>query len=571
MNVQSLKLLIALCLITVSVFSWAELTAKVDRNLLDTNETVQLVVRYSGQAMTSEPDFGVLQKDFDILSNNRQQQYSWINGQSQSYTDWNMVLMPKRSGTILIPSISYKNEVSNALEITVRPVNRITAGAGKQPVYTETLVDRQAVYIQQQIILTQRLYTSVQLQDLSLSELEIDNALVRRIGENQFQKMINGRNYLVIEVKYALFPQVSGKLDIPPMRFGAFESNSRQFGAFSSRGKQLFRNTQAKTIDVMAKPVHIAPAEWMPSSRVELQEQWSSDINNLTLGEPITRTISLSAQGLTGAQIQPLANPESTDYKTYPDQAKIEEQISSGGILGTRTETVALVPMRMGEILMPPIEVRWWDTENQRMRTSTVPAVTLQVGAAATITSAPLSQLQADQPSTPLALTPLSIQPEPLEQSALVKWSLAFNALLLTALIALFTIRRKQPSRRSPQQTADNSLQLSLSQKLKLAEKQAGENNLTGMRDSILDWGKTLLTNNPPSTLKQLADQLQDQDLKAAFEQLDRQLYKGDNCADGLDLKRLIKQLRTKSSRIATGAKKQPKGQVLNSLYPGKQ
>lgn len=571
MNVQSLKLLIAFCLITASVFSWAELTAKVDRNLLDTNETVQLVVRYSGQAMTSEPDFGVLQKDFDILSNNRQQQYSWINGQSQSYTDWNMVLMPKRSGTILIPSISYKNEVSNALEITVRPVNRITAGAGKQPVYTETLVDRQAVYIQQQIILTQRLYTSVQLQDLSLSELEIDNALVRRIGENQFQKMINGRNYLVIEVKYALFPQVSGKLDIPPMRFGAFESSSRQFGAFSSRGKQLFRNTQAKTIDVMAKPAHIAPAEWMPSSRVELQEQWSSDINNLTLGEPITRTISLSAQGLTGAQIQPLANPESTDYKTYPDQAKIEEQISSAGILGTRTETVALVPMRLGEILMPPIEVRWWDTENQRMRTSTVPAVTLQVGAAATIASAPLSQLQADQPSTPLALTPLSIQPEPLEQSALVKWSLAFNALLLTALIALFTIRRKQPSRRSPQQTADDSLQLSLSQKLKLAEKQAGENNLTGMRDSILDWGKTLLTNNPPSTLKQLADQLQDQDLKAAFEQLDRQLYKGDNCADDLDLKRLIKQLRTKSSRIATEAKKQPKGQVLNSLYPGKQ
>jgi len=91
------------------------------------------------------------------------------------------------------------------------------------------------------------------------------------------------------------------------------------------------------------------------------------------------------------------------------------------------------------------------------------------------------------------------------------------------------------------------------------------------MRDSILDWGKTLLTNNPPSTLKQLADQLQDQDLKAAFEQLDRQLYKGDNCADDLDLKRLIKQLRTKSSRIATEAKKQPKGQVLNSLYPGKQ
>jgi len=106
MKVQSLKIFIALWLLAVSALSWAELTARVDRNILDTNETVQLVVRYSGQAITSEPDFTVLQKDFDILSSNRQQQYSWTNGQSQSYTDWNMVLMPKRSGVILIPSIS---------------------------------------------------------------------------------------------------------------------------------------------------------------------------------------------------------------------------------------------------------------------------------------------------------------------------------------------------------------------------------------------------------------------------------------------------------------------------------
>jgi hypothetical protein len=374
MNLKSLKLLIALWLLAASALSWAELTARVDRNILDTNETVQLVVRYSGQAVTSEPDFTVLQKDFDILSSNRQQQYSWTNGQSQSYTDWKMVLMPKRSGVILIPSISYKNEVSNALEVTVRAVNKITAGAGKQPVYTETLVDRQAAYIQQQIILTQRLYTSVQLQDLSLSELELSDALVQRIGENQFQKMINGRNYLVIEVRYALFPQVSGKLDIPAMRFGAFESSSRQFGAFSSRGKQLFRNTQPKTIDVMAKPAHIPPAEWMPSSKVELRQQWSSDLNNLKLGEPVTRTITLSAQGLTGAQIQPLPSITSPDYKIYPDQPKIEEQVSSAGILGIRTETVALVPNRMGEVLLPPIEVRWWDTEKQRMQTSALPA-----------------------------------------------------------------------------------------------------------------------------------------------------------------------------------------------------
>jgi len=52
MNLKSLKLLIALWLLAASALSWAELTARVDLNILDTNETVQLVVRYSGKAVT---------------------------------------------------------------------------------------------------------------------------------------------------------------------------------------------------------------------------------------------------------------------------------------------------------------------------------------------------------------------------------------------------------------------------------------------------------------------------------------------------------------------------------------
>jgi hypothetical protein len=177
--------------------------------------------------------------------------------------------------------------------------------------------------------------------------------------------------------------------------------------------------------------------------------------------------------------------------------------------------------------------------------------------------------LQPDASSTPLALTPLSIQPQQPEPSALIKWSLAFNALLLTALIVLFIMRRKEPRERNSKPTADNSLQLSLNQKLKLAEKQAEQNNLTGMRDSILDWGKALLINNPPSSLKQLAEQLGDDSLKLAFEQLDRQLYQGDNTADNLPPEQLIKQLKAASVKLGSETSKRAKGQQLNPLYPG--
>jgi hypothetical protein len=572
MNFKFSKLTIffaaALTLCAAASSSWAELSATANRTVLDSNETLQLRVRLDAQAFRSEPDFSPLQKDFEILSNNRQQQYSSVNGKAESYTDWNLTLMPKRTGIILIPSLKYKKQISNAVEITVRAASASGAStAGKQPIYTETLVDKSAVYIQEQIILTHRLYTSVQLRDYSLSELDIPDAIVQRLGDTQFQKVINGRNYLVLEVSYAIFPQSSGKLNIPALRFGAFESTSRsQFGAFASRGNRVFRDTQAKTIDIMARPAHVPADEWMPSSNVELTEQWSDDLNNLSVGEPITRTIRISAQGLTGAQILPLTIAPSSQYKLYPDQPQLDQQVSSNGLLGTRTESLALVPNQAGEITLPAIEMRWWDTVNQRMQTASLSGITVQVSASATINNAPVVPNNQLLTMEPLNLNAEAAKVENTAPSMLVKLSLAFNALLLAAIAALVAGRRRQQTATQASSEVQTSALLNLKQQLKAIEMQAKQNNLMGMRDAILSWGQCLFAETPPTTLKQLSTLLDDTELQEQFAQLDRQLYKGKTDDDMLDIALLLKRLKQQSN-FSRGTKAD-RGTGLKPLYP---
>ena len=562
MNVSMVKNLLPLLLLAVSTLSWAALTATVDRSVIDSNETLQLVIRYDGQVMTGQPDFSPLENDFEILSNNRQQQYSWVNGQSESYTDWTMVLMPKRTGLVLIPSLNFKKDVSNAVEIRVRSASAAAAGAGKQPIYTETLVDKESVYIQEQLVLTHRLYTSVQLSDLSLSDLNVPDVILQKIGDNQYQKTINGRNYLVVEIKYALFPQVAGKLVIPALRFGAYESNGRsQFGGFTNRGARIFRSTESKIVDVNVRPAHIAADQWMPSSEVQLAEQWSTDLNNLTVGEPVTRAIAISAAGLTGAQITPIQIIESDDYKIYPDQPQLQEQAKDSTIVGARTETLAMVPGRAGEITFPAINVRWWDTVNQRMQTASLAAKTVQV-----------------RPSTAVAISPAAVQPQameslaigasekPSELSLLTNLSLAFNALLIAALALLLLKRpRSGLAGRTSTEPATPAL-LSLKQKFKAIEIQADKNNMMGMRDAILVWGRQLFAETPPTTLKDLSLLLADLELQQQFTQLDRQLYKDDASGDQLDIQLLLQRLKQQSSfsRKSTATR----GQELQSLYP---
>ena len=206
-------LFLLLFALTASTQSWAKLTATADRTVLDSNETLQLLVRFDGQAVTSQPDFDVLKRDFKILSNNRQQQYSISNGRSESYTDWKLTLAPKRIGRLLVPSIKYKKDISDAIEISVRKAS--PSNTTGQPVYTETLIDKPAVYVQEQLLLTHRLYTSIQLTDLSMEELVLPGAIIQKVAQNQFQKRVGNKDYMVVEMKYALFPQTSGKLNIP--------------------------------------------------------------------------------------------------------------------------------------------------------------------------------------------------------------------------------------------------------------------------------------------------------------------------------------------------------------------
>jgi len=566
--------LLILSTVGISSLSWAELTSKVNRTVLDSNETLQLRVRLDAQAFTSEPDFTPLQTDFEILSNSRQQQYSSVNGKSVSYTDWNLILLPKRTGIILIPSLKYKREISNAVEVTVRAATTSgSAASGKQPIYTETLVDKSAVYIQEQIILTHRLYTSVQLRDYSLSELDIPGAIVQRLGDSQFQKVINGRNYLVLEVRYAIFPQSSGKLDIPPLRFGAYETASRsQFGSFSSRGNRVFRDTDAKRIDIMARPAHVPANEWMPSSKVELSEQWSGDPDSLIVGEPITRTIRINAQGLTGAQILPLPIIESPNYKVYPDQPQLEEQAIGDGVLGTRTESLALVPNRAGELVIPAIEMRWWDTKNQRMQTTSLPATKVQVNPNTAINNAPLDN------NAPLTtMEPLDLNPEPAgffgsvesaKASMLVKLSLLLNALLLATIALLLFSRRKQRTIKQTSSQQKTSPLLNLKQQLKAIEIEAKNNNLMAMRDGIVTWGQCLFAETPPTTLKALSLLLDDAELQQQFAQLDRQLYKGEaeSTEDSLDVSLLLQRLKQQSTFSRSSVSSSGNG--LKPLYP---
>ena len=572
LNLRRLLIILTLCLATmVASDSYAALTAKVDRTVLDSNETLRAELRYDGQVFTGEPDFGPLTKDFEVLSNSRQQNYSNVNGKTESYTAWTLELRPKRAGILLIPSLTFKKEVSNAIELRVRAApSNSSANPGTQPIYTETTVDANTPYVGQQIILTHRLYTSVQLRDFALSELAIDKAVLHRLGDTQYQKVINGRNYLVLEVKYAIFPQSEGPLIIPSLRFGAYEVNNRsQFGVFNNRGNQIIRDTEPKSLEVAARPPQASIDGWMPSTSVTMEQRWSGDIDSVTVGEPVTRTITIRAEGLSAAQITPLQEPQGNNYRGYPDQPQLDEIVTTNGLTATRIESLALVPNNSGEITLPAVELIWWDTNSNKRRVASLPSITLQVSPSENNDIAANNNNVMEGAND--AMTTLASDASKPKVSFMTNLSLALNALLMTLIVTLIIGRKRKALAARSQQAAlsSDSARLNLKQQLRAIESEAKDDNLMAMREAVLRWGKTLFAENPPSTLKSLGDLLGNPSISQLFAQLDEQLYQHNGVpATTLDVALLLASLKKESNFSRESASKSKPGKALQSLYP---
>lgn len=550
-------------LLLLSLTCWADnLTATVDRTELSRGETLELQVRYDGQT-TSDPDFSVLETDFEILGQHQQNQFSILNGSTESYTQWTLQLLPKNTGSVAIPSLHFKGVASDPIVLQVEP--RTTSNSTSKPVFIETELSTSSVYVQEQVLLTLRLNTSVPLQGLSSEELMIKDVELLKVSENQYQRRANGKLYQVVELKYALFPEASGELLVPPVRFKAMIPDRRDpfsGSLFGSRGKPVFLLSDEQRIDVKPRPSSYGNGDWLPTRGLSLSERWSRPLDELVAGEPVTRTIHMTAQGLMDNQLPPLTMVAGDGYRVYPDQPQLENTVDSDGVMGSRVESIAIVPSREGKITLPPVVVQWWDTNRKQMRETVLEGHTLNVKPAQGI-AAPPAQDTAPTISTSTGTAPPSAATSNSQVSVLVWVLLTLNLLLLIAVVVLFLLWRS--NREPSQETNASGVEAREPALFKALCQRAKDGTLHPFREALLLWASAYWQRSL-LTLTEIADAANQKQITDSLEKLDRSLYSPD-LADKVDLDQLCEQLKTLRK---AKPHKPPKGSGLEPLYGGR-
>src|SRR5690606_22625139 len=96
-------------------------------------------------------------------------------------------------------------------------------------------------------------------------------------------------------------------------------------------------------------------------------EQWSDDPLTVTVGEPLTRTIVIEADGVLETQLPELAPPTGVGLRQYADQPEVSREIMEGGrFRARRIERLAVIAQESGALELPAVELPWWNVEQGR-------------------------------------------------------------------------------------------------------------------------------------------------------------------------------------------------------------
>ena len=506
----------------------ASITVYTDRNPAVLQESFQLIFEATGD-VDDDPDFSPLEQDFQVISTSTSTSMNIINTKITTTKQWRIALLPLRTGELLIPAVSFGKDQSPQVTLTVVPAGSAAAGQDSRDIFLDVQVAPETAYVQQQVIYTVKLYRAVSTSNETLSEPVVTqgDAIIEQLdADRSYDTFIQGRPYSVFERSYGIYPQVSGKLSTRPVRFQAQLSSGARFSLdpFNAGASTTVRQSEALELLVEPVPAAYRGEHWLPAGDVKITEQWSKDPNDLLPDEPVTRSLTITAQGLTASQLVELPELFPDGFKQYPDKPELANSKGADGITGTRQQKNAVIPTQAGTYTLPEVSLPWWNTGTQSLEYAVLPARQIQVKSAAPTAAIDTPALPDPGTQTPAQVTPQAGETatpasSPTPGISIWQWLTAILAIAWLVTLA-YILKNRKPARAEPPalQTAN------LGAARKAIERACRDDNPEKVKIALLQWAGAHPAGLSVTSLGDL-EKLSNEELAAELRNLSRRLY----------------------------------------------
>lgn len=508
----------------------ADITVHTDRNPAVLQESFQLIFEATG-GVDDDPDFSPLEKDFQVLSTSTSTSMNIVNTKITRTKQWRLTLMPVKAGNLVIPAISFGRDQSPPASLTVIQAGTGAPGRDAPDIFIDVEASPGSAYVQAEVIYNVKLYRAVATSNETLSEPDVGqgSAIIELLdADRSYDTFVEGRRYAVFERSYAIYPQVSGNLLIGPVRFQGQLSAVSPFSLdpFGAGGRTIVRQSEAVELQVEPIPAAYPSGHWLPAIDVEITGKWSKNPLELLPNEPVTRTLTLTARGLTASQLPEMQELLPDGFRQYPDQPELENRKTAEGITGVRQQKNAIIPARPGEYTLPEISLPWWNTETQALEYAVLPERRVQVTAAAPDAAIDTPVLPAPGIDTPVQDRPApetgEISAAPTDASrgiSIWQWLTCILAVAWLATLVYILKNRNSSRAESPPSQTEN-----VRETRKALEQACRDDDPERAKTALLQWARIRPQGSPTSSLGDLEKQVNEK-LAAEIRNLSRRLY----------------------------------------------
>ncbi|WP_302260879.1 BatD family protein [uncultured Bacteroides sp.] len=412
------KVIFFLLLILTTVHAWADNKATLTADAPDvvvSGDQFRLTFTVNTQKVK---DFRApsITKGFDVLmgpSRSQQSSTQIINGKvsSSSSITYTYILMAGDAGTYTIPAASIEANgekiFSNAVTIKVLPPDQSASGskgsqksgaqAGNQAasgritsndLFITATASKTTVHEQEAILLTYKVYTLVNLRQLFGKMPDLKGFHTQEIELPQ-QKTFSlehykGRNYnTTVWSQYVLFPQQTGKLEIPSITFEGVVAiqtvSDDPFDAFFNGGgyQEVKKKIVTPKLTINVQPLPAKPANFSGGVG-EFTLASSINAKDVKTNDAVTIKLTISGSG----NMKLISTPEvkfPEDFEVYDPKVTNNFEASRAGLSGTQTIEYLTIPRHAGNFTIPPVEFTYFDLKSNSYKTLKTEAYNINV------------------------------------------------------------------------------------------------------------------------------------------------------------------------------------------------
>jgi hypothetical protein len=396
--------LFIILLLYSQIFADISISASVDKNVVSLGEQITLQVVVSGDT-TNIPQPKIPQiQDFQIYSSGRSQSISIINGQVNSSITFTYILSPNRVGEFEIPPISveYKGKIYQTEPIKIKveksistpqktvPQQQNVYQGKKRGVFIETFVDKHTAYVNEQITLTFRFYTKVNLlSQPQYSPPDTTGFITEDLPpQKNYYTIIDGDRYYVSEIKTALFPTTAGKFvigaatvrcTIEDFDIDDFFSDNF-FRRFFSQGKEVV--LKSEPIEIKVLPLPQPQPQFFSGNVGKYTIDVSVDKQKIEQNESTFLNIKISGVG----NIKSLTFSKSLvenflgkNFVIYDSITTFDIKKENYVVKGSKTFKIPISVSSVGKFVIPEIKFVYFNPISKQYETVSSLPITLEV------------------------------------------------------------------------------------------------------------------------------------------------------------------------------------------------